>query len=68
MINLFRTSEKMKYIFANLYYLQNKAYFAVEKENKFFFCQQNGKVLEEIAVFQWIPILFAMLYIQIYMR
>lgn len=51
MINLFRTSEKMKYIFANLYYLQNKAYFAVEKENKFFFCQQNGKLLEEIAVF-----------------
>ena len=44
MINLFRTSEKMKYIFANLYYLQNKAYFAVEKENKFFFCQQNGKL------------------------
>lgn len=40
----------MKHISAKLCYLQGKTYSIVETENKFFFCRQNGDMLEKIAV------------------
>lgn len=51
MVNLFRTSGKVKYISADLYYLQGKTYSIAETENKFFFGPQNGEILDRTAVF-----------------